>query len=156
MEGGPSLGVEDRNALLDLKARYFRFLDTKDWDLFEALFAADATLRPIDDLPGVSFDGAVGVRDGVSGSMNDVVSVHHGFTPELKMVSPDEASGIWPMEDYLWFGAASGAPGLILHGFGHYHERYTRIDGHWRFRRIELHRLRVETRNAKPALPESA
>jgi len=149
------LNAEDRNALLDLKARYFRYVDTKDWGLFAPLFAADATLRPIDDLPGFSFDGAVGVRYGVSRAMNDVVSMHHGFTPELEMVSPDEANGIWPMEDRLWFGADSAAPGLIVHDFGHYHGRYTRIEGHRRFRSVELHRLRVETRNANPALPEN-
>ena len=107
--------------------------------------------RPIDDLPGVSFDGAVGVRDGVSRAMNDVVSVHHGFTPNWRWSRRTRraASGLWKT------ASGSAAPGLIVHGFGHYHECYTRIEGHWRFRSVELHRLRVETRNANPALPEN-
>ena len=146
----PNLGHDDRVALQELKARYFRFVDTKDWVGFETLFAPDATLAAVDDLPGVVFKGASGVREGVAGSMHDVVSVHHGFTPELHMVAPDEAAGIWPMEDLLWFGEASSAPGLFLHGFGHYHERYVRVSGEWLFRSIRLHRMRVETRNAVP------
>lgn len=148
-----ALSVEDRNALLDLKARYFRFVDTAGWERFVSLFAANATLSPVDDMPGVTFEGAEGIRRGVAGSLHDVVSVHHGFTPEFAMIGPDEASGIWPMEDRLWFGPASAAPGLILHGFGHYHERYQRIDGQWRFRTIELRRLRVETRTVTLARP---
>ncbi len=148
MGEGLALSVEDRNALLDLKARYFRFVDTSDWDGFAALFSGDATLSPLDDLPGVTFEGSEGIRQGVADAMHDVVSVHHGFTPEFAMIGPDDASGIWPMEDRLWFGPTSAAPGVIVHGFGHYHERYLRIDGRWRFRSVELRRLRVETRVA--------
>ena len=35
-----------RVAIGELKARYFRAVDTKDWDAFEALFEEDATLAP--------------------------------------------------------------------------------------------------------------
>ena len=80
--------------------------------------------------------------------MHDVMSVHHGHMPELSLIGLDEAAGIWAMEDMLWFGDSSSAPGMFLHGFGHYHEQYKRIGGKWLFNRIELHRLRVETRNA--------
>ena len=146
-----TLSADDRNALLDLKARYFRFVDTQDWQALGALLTVDATLSPVDDLPGVTFDGAEAIMQGVSNSMRDVVSVHHGFTPEFAMTGADEASGIWPMEDHLWFGPNSAAPGLTLNGYGHYHERYQRIDGDWRFRSIELRRLRVETRTEAPS-----
>ena len=142
------LSLEDRSALQDLKARYFRCVDTKDWATFETLFAPDATLSPIDDLPGTTFAGAACISESVSKSMHDVLSVHHGFTPEFSLVSADDAEGIWPMEDLLWFGPASSVPGLIFHGFGHYHERYVCIGGEWRFHTVELRRVRVETRMA--------
>lgn len=150
MAGLPILDQEDRNALLDLKARYFRFVDAKLWDELEVLFAPDAVLKPVDDLPGVTFEGPRGICEGVSLSMRDVASIHHGFTPELAMTGIDEAQGIWPMEDRLWFGPSSAAPGMVFHGFGHYHERYVRIGREWRFHTIELRRLRVETRGPTP------
>ena len=33
---------------------------------------------------------------------------------------------------------------MTLHGFGHYHETYVRLDAGWRIRSSRLTRLRVE------------
>ena len=145
---GQDVTVEDNLALRDLKARYFRCVDLKEWDEFETLFAPDAVLAPVYDLPGSIFEGARVIRDSVALAMTDVVSVHHGHTPEFRLVGPDEAHGIWPMEDMLWFGSASVAPGMYMHGLGHYREIYRRVAGRWAFARVELHRVRVEHRPA--------
>ncbi len=32
----------------------------------------------------------------------------------------------------------------MLHGFGHYHETYVRLDGRWRIRTIRPSRLHIE------------
>jgi hypothetical protein len=34
--------------------------------------------------------------------------------------------------------------GTELHGYGHYHEIYAKLDGHWRIKRSELTRLRMD------------
>lgn len=34
----------------------------------------------------------------------------------------------------------------VVHGFGHYHETYERIDGEWRINTLRLTRLRVDRR----------
>jgi len=52
----------------------------------------------------------------------------------------------WAMQDELFFDDAAASPIAYLHGYGHYHERYVRIDGTWKFRSVELRRLQVETR----------
>ena len=44
------LAIEE---IKQLKARYFRFVDTKDWTGFAGLFAADAVFDLSDDLPGM-------------------------------------------------------------------------------------------------------
>jgi hypothetical protein len=43
------------------------------------------------------------------------------------------------MADRLWF-----AGGLVVNGFGHYHETYEKIDGTWRIKTSKLTRLRMD------------
>ena len=50
--------------------------------------------------------------------------MHHGHMPEITLTSPTTASGIWSMEDMLRYG-----DGTELHGYGHYHETYEKVDG---------------------------
>ena len=136
----------DRVAICELKARYFRAVDTKDWDTFESLFADDAVLSAPDDSPDLVFSSRSAVRAGVSSSLNGIATVHFGHMPQIGFDGPDEAHGVWAMEDELFFDDAPASPIAYLHGYGHYHERYVRIDGAWKFRSVELRRLRVETR----------
>jgi len=78
----------------------------------------------------------------VRGFVGDVVTVHHGHMPEIEITSPTTARGIWAMEDMLRWPA--GAPMREMHGYGHYHETYEKVDGRWRIKTIQLSRLRVD------------
>jgi hypothetical protein len=59
--------------------------------------------------------------------------------PELHLDSATEASGIWAMEDRIWW--ADGAPVSRLVGYGHYHETYRRTSDGWRIASMRLTRL---------------
>src|SRR5450759_257723 len=107
----------DIEEIKQLKARYFRLMDTKDWAGFTALFTDDAVL----DAAG---------------------TVHHGHMPEITITGPDSATGIWAMFDYLTF--PGDGPPKGLQGYGHYHEEYRRVDGSWRIQHVVLTRLRVD------------
>ena len=48
--------MTDMEEIRQLKACYFRFLDTKDWEGFESLFSADAML----DMRSGRGDGTIG------------------------------------------------------------------------------------------------
>ena len=75
--------------------------------------------------------------------LQPLVTVHHGHTPEINVISPIEAKGVWAMEDKLW--APEGAmPWKFLHGYGHYHETYDKNSGRWLIKSIRLSRLRVD------------
>jgi uncharacterized protein (TIGR02246 family) len=133
--------LDDIEAIKQLKARYFRLMDTKDWAGFRELFAPDVRVD-------VSSDGA-GVYDGVDAFMamleptlREAVTVHHGHTPEIELTSPATASGIWAMEDHLRF--PPGGPVGELHGYGHYHETYVKLDSKWRIKSTKLVRLRLD------------
>jgi uncharacterized protein (TIGR02246 family) len=132
-----------------LKARYFRCMDTKDWNGFADVFAPDAVM----DMSGEMRDGTTAgdglTRGGpeiaafVKGAVDAVQTVHHGHMPEIEITSPTSARGIWAMEDMLRW--PEGSPIRTLHGYGHYHETYEKLDGQWRIKTITLTRLRVDT-----------
>jgi uncharacterized protein (TIGR02246 family) len=128
-----------------LRARYWRCLDTKDWDGWASVFTEDCTLI---------FDGAVstggrdgqsypkvetrqGMKDFVSGLLQNAVTVHQGHTPEIDFLSDTEAKGIWPMEDIVEHADYS------THGHGHYHDTYRKVDGEWLISSVHLTRLRI-------------
>jgi hypothetical protein len=147
----PLTAVERLAAIEDikqLKARYFRCMDTKDWAGFAQVFAPDAVM----DMSGEMRDGTTegeGITRGnteiaafVRGAVDAVTTVHHGHTPEIDITGPDTATGIWAMEDKLRW--PEGAPINTLHGYGHYHEEYARTPDGWRISRTTLTRLRID------------
>ena len=142
-------------AIKQVKARYFRFGDTKDLVSMRALFAPDCVV----DLSGSTTDPATGVDlfpavgsqilrgvDAVMeayGAGTDLRTVHHGYIPEIEITSDTTATAVFPMTDRLFFSDAAPVAGMI--GYGHYHETYERRDGTWLFTSRSLRRIRVET-----------
>ncbi|MEX3854946.1 nuclear transport factor 2 family protein [Paraburkholderia sp. BR10923] len=127
-----------------LKARYFRCIDTKNWDGFKSVFASDARFDISDDVPGCILVGREKIEQAVSVPLAECVSVHHGHCPEIEITSGTTASGIWAMEDMLRWEADSAYPNRTLHGYGHYVETYEKIDGRWHIKSMKLQRLRVD------------
>jgi hypothetical protein len=80
-----------------------------------------------------------------------VLSIHHGHMPEIDILGEDEATGIWAMVDYLRYAdrpvSAPQQATAVVWGYGHYIERYVRVDGVWRFRDVTLSRLHFEQTN---------
>ncbi len=163
----PSPGCQEEDAVSDqaqaeaieqikqLKARYFRGVDLKDFTLLRAVFTDDA----VADYRNAAVDPPSGIRllDGLSedlilggetiarwiiDSMQPIVSVHHGHMPEIALTGPDSASGIWAMEDRLYFPVGGALAGIV--GFGHYYETYARIGDNWKIKTIRLVRLKVD------------
>jgi uncharacterized protein (TIGR02246 family) len=152
--------TDDEHALLrrlldieevkQLKARYFRSLDQKDWDEFGQVFARDAVLEvPEAD---VVQNGRAAIVEFVSGALTGARTVHHGHMPEIGLTGPDSAQGTWAMFDYVEWPATDSGDRVGLQGYGHYTEEYVREDGQWRIRRSRLARLRVDALGA--ALPD--
>jgi hypothetical protein len=131
----------DTEELKQLKARYFRCLDTKSWDDWGDVFATDAVM----ELPEV--DQVVEGRDAIVAAVSEALTgtrtVHHGHMPELELTGPDTARGTWAMFDFVeWPPDGERRSGLV--GYGHYREEYVRDGGQWRIQRIRLDRLRVD------------
>lgn len=135
------IAIED---IKRLKARYFRCVDTKDWDGWRSVFAHDAQIDISQDVPNGVFTGPDALIASASVSLVGCVSVHHGHCPEIDITSPTTASGIWAMEDVLHWSAASAYPNQTAQGYGHYFETYEKADGQWRIKSMKLRRLRVD------------
>ncbi len=144
------LAIEE---IKQLKARYFRCLDTKDWDGLRAVFADDAVFDAraalsLDvegggDGPAESDDWIYEGGDAIAAFIKSTVlplrTVHHGHCHEVEVLAPTEARGVIAMEDKVWDATST----LTLHGFGHYHETYRRTDQGWRIATSRLTRLNV-------------
>ena len=130
--------VDDIEAIKQLKARYFRMMDTKDWDGMREVFADDVLIDTTDS-GGRVVAGADEFMAGLREILEDVLTVHHGHMPEIELTSATTATGVWSMEDMLRW-----PNGSELHGFGHYHETYEKIDGHWQIKKMTLTRLRTD------------
>jgi hypothetical protein len=135
--------VADVLALHQLKARYFRLLDTKQWDEMRTLFTPDMlffhdrTMFPSSTEPASrSADEFIA---NVSALLASSVTVHHGHSPEIELTGDWTATGIWAMFDHV----EGTNDGRTFEGYGHYHERYEKgEDGRWRIKELRLTRLR--------------
>jgi hypothetical protein len=129
---------DDIEAIKQLKARYFRMMDTKDWDGFAAVFTDDVEIDVSDD-GGDVMQGIAEFLPFLRAAVGDVTTVHHGHMPEIEITSPTTARGVWALEDQLWW--PDGAPIRHMHGFGHYHETYEKTPSGWRIKSLTLTRL---------------
>jgi SnoaL-like domain len=129
---------DDIEAIKQLKARYFRMMDTKDWDGFAAVFTDDVEIDVSDD-GGDVMQGIAEFLPFLRAAIGDVTTVHHGHMPEIEITSPTTARGVWALEDQLWW--PDGAPIRHMHGFGHYHETYEKTPSGWRIKSLTLTRL---------------
>jgi diadenosine tetraphosphatase ApaH/serine/threonine PP2A family protein phosphatase len=130
--------VEELERLKQLKARYFRTMDTKDWAGMRAVFADDVVMDTT-AAGGNLVTGADAFLDFLRPTLKDVVTVHHGHMPELNLISPDQAEGVWALQDTLIW-----PDGTRMVGYGHYHETYQKIDGDWKIKSSVLTRLHVD------------
>ncbi len=130
--------MDDLEAIKQLKARYCRTMDTKDWAAMRQVFADDVVMDTTDS-GGSVVTGADEFMAYLLEILGDRVTVHHCHTPEIDVTSATTASGVWAMEDMLRW-----PDGTELHGYGHYHETYAKLDGEWRIKRSVLTRLRMD------------
>ena len=136
----------DIEAIKQLKARYFRYVDTKQWDDLKALFTADARWSVDGGSGHYEWDAPEEFIAHVSRSLGGAaVSVHQGHMPEIELIDAVSARGIWAMFDYV---DIPGRPSR--QGYGHYREIYRKESHGWRIASMELTRLRVDALDARP------
>ena len=113
-----------------LKARYCRLLDAKEWSAWAGVFTEDCEMyaRPDSDEIITGRDAWV---EFVAASIGSGPSLHYAFMPEVRLLDETRATGVWAMFGAVELGTS--ADGVTVRNFGHYDERYRKeADGHWR------------------------
>ena len=130
--------MSDIEAIRRLKARYFRTMDTKDWDGMRQVFTEDMVIDT-SEAGGAIMSGASEFMAFLLERLDGAVTVHQGHMPEIEVTSETTATGIWALNDIvIW------PNGMRLEGYGHYHETYEKVDGEWRIKSSKLTRLHVD------------
>ena len=156
MDGiGELLAIEE---IKRLKARYFRCMDTKDFDGLALLFAPDATLtartppRDLTDgaaLTPFTVSGRAAIMDAIVARTKTAMVMHHGHMPEIDILDADTARGIFAMESRHWVMKDARAT-AVVRSFGYYRDTFVRRDGQWRIASCDLHLLRADTEVLAP------
>lgn len=123
-----------------LKYRYFRTLDLKEWDAFADCLAEDVIAR----YGTQAMDKPIhyNTRDEVVDFMREnlgtgIITVHIASHPEIS-VDGDNATGSWGFEDTVIVPDFK----VIIRGGGYYHDAYRRdADGQWRISGTEYQRI---------------
>jgi uncharacterized protein (TIGR02246 family) len=130
--------VDDIEAIKQLKARYFRTLDTKDWDGYRQVFTDDVVMDTTES-GGSLIIGADEFMAYLREALAGATTVHQGHMPEITLTSDTTATGIWALHDIvIWPG------GMRLDGFGHYHETYLKTGEGWRIKSSKLTRVHTD------------
>lgn len=127
----------DIEEIKQLKARYFRGIDTANLELLSTVLADDVHIRF--DSPTYQFElnGMQEAMDFYRHAFTDQkFGMHNGHTPEIQ-VHGEHATGTWYLND-LFINLDEKT---LLTGSALYEDRYTKIDGHWRIQRTGYKRL---------------
>jgi hypothetical protein len=76
-------------------------------------------------------------------------TIDHAIMPEIEVTSPTTARAIWVQEDRVTW--PDGHPNRMLHGHGHEHETYEKIEAAWRIKSTKLVRMKVDMVRAPKA-----
>lgn len=138
----------DYKEIIELKARFGRLADVKDWEGFTEVFSADATF----DLgTGDLLHGGETYAHAVRAMLEGATSLHRFLMPEITFVSSIEATGIWMLNDYVeWPPDPATGERVGFKGYGREYETYRKIDGVWK---ITQWRLRYDRFDPLPRQP---
>ena len=130
-EGGISVDLVTLEEIRQLKYRYLRAVDTKDWDLLADTLSEDATA----DYGTPTYGGPLRLtgRDGIVAFMREnlgptIITVHAAGQPEID-VDGDTATGTWGFQDTV----IATEHQVVIQGAAFYEDTYRRDpDGRWR------------------------
>lgn len=145
--------LSDLEEIRQLKARYFRCIDTGAEAELATLFTEDVAV----DLKGGGYRLQVNGRgemvDFIGSSFNsDVIAMHHGHTPEIAFAGPDEAKGTW----YLGDRFIDPVRGTDTVGSSLYHDIYRRTADGWKIAASEYARVFEVVSPIDPAMQVTA
>jgi hypothetical protein len=127
-------------SIKQLKARYFRFMDLRDWDNLAQTMSQDIVFEH----PTIGlYRSRASVLAALKFRLEKLkFTSHHGTMPEIQIHSRTEASGIWSLLSSV---IQNGEPGkdsnALIIGHGRYFDQYRSENGQWRISSLRLEHL---------------
>jgi uncharacterized protein (TIGR02246 family) len=127
-------------AIKQVKYRYLRAVDTRDWDLLATTLTEDATSAYSSGK--LSYEGRDAIIAFLRESMpeKDMLTSHKVHHPEIELTGPDTATARWGLEDIVIILPAN----LNLRGAAYYEDKMVKVDGEWRIAHTGYRRLYEE------------
>lgn len=136
------MDTEAIESICRLKYRYFRLLDTKEFDRLGELFVEDATAS-YESAPR-PYRSRAEIVEFLTTSLSDpgMITLHQGHHPEIDVGEDGSASGTWYLSDKVF------VPGydFALAGTAIYSDRYVCDEQGWRFTHTGYTRIYEERR----------
>lgn len=134
------------------KARYCRYLDTKQWKALEALALPDATLtfygldEQVYTAAGIrfAFESPKDFTRQMARLFSGASTSHQVTNSELELLSSKHVSATWAMQDRLLLKPFGGLIPVRMHGYGHYHEIWEEKEHDWFLKQLILKRTIIE------------
>ncbi len=124
--------TDDVEQVKQLKYRYLRTLDLKQWDEFEALFMPEAT-GSYAELQFADRDALVGyMRENLTA---DLITFHQAHHPEID-VAGDRATARWYLHDKVFVPAYD----VAIEGAAFYEDTMVRTPDGWLFSHVGYRR----------------
>jgi hypothetical protein len=117
----PGRRARDWQQIRELRSRYARAIDHKNWEEAHEIFTEDATVH----YRGGPLTGAQEVEDYWRENVHYEYSMHTMQAPVID-IDGDTASGEWYLLEY--YVMPDGTDGFC---FGWYEDEYRRVDGDW-------------------------
>lgn len=137
------IDLEAIELIKQLKARYFRFLDTANWDDMEkSVFTADATINFKSPSYDINFKGWPEMKAFYESAFTKTrFGMHTGHHPEIT-VTGDTAVALWYLHDIF----VSLDDNTQFEGSALYRDECVKIDGEWRIKNSAYERLFEQVR----------
>lgn len=134
--------ILDYKEIIELKARFVRTVDAKDWPGYRDVFSAEGAFDFGGDFVVQGGDAFVAT---VASQLEGAVSVHRAFLPEISFESATEAKGTWAVNDYIeWSADPTTGERRGFQGFGYEYETYRKIDRRWKIAGWRVRYIRMD------------
>ena len=150
------INIKDKSKLIkELKSKYFRALDTKNWDELETTMTPNISTAYSNGK--LVFHGPKEITNYFKESMpHTEITLHQGHNPVIWFESDTVAYGKWYLQDNLIFAEGNPYCGTQIQGSAIYTDKYVKVDGEWliedtgylrvyeeSFQRDNTHRIRI-------------
>lgn len=122
--------ADDRYAIEQLKYRYLRAVDTRDWQTFAATLTDDVRAGYGSKVEGraLTFTGRGDLTDYLRQAMPDNLISEHRVTHPMIEVTGDVATGSWYLQDKIMIPEYD----VLIIGAAFYSDTYRRTEDGWR------------------------